>query len=512
MAESMALLKPAPLKVKKDGDPEHLLRKFNDYMKKFDLFLLTTEVGGVHTAGHAAEAGGGQCKGCVKSKAMLQLVGGEEMMTLFEHTGMVEDGDSYTAAVDKIREGIKGQTNQASARFKLFQQMPQAGQPFARWYTRIKEQADRVDWTVYNAKTAARDAILFQTDDKKLMKKIMAEDITFDETVKAGLAYEQGARKVEEIRGKDDRKEVEKVARLDSLEEMVRSLKAEMGTDSNACKMCTFVHREGQRCPAKGKECLACGQTGHFVNSAVCKGKEKRVQKEKARAVLSETSDTDTGSESNTESVGRVKEIPDEVEKVENVEKDNSETAEIKMTVMDHKNPSKEVEIDFLVDSGVNKTLLSERDWKRVKPKINGKAATLKKSHTKFSAFGTKQKLPILGRTRCRLVARCGQEFTTIVYVVEGETQSLLGLRDSKALGILSIQPEGRHVKKAEPAVEEKGKINSSMEEGVSRNPVQGRAKGDRQIRKLVVEDKEQAEWQEAGGRRRRRSRRQEKQ
>ena len=54
-----ALLKPAPLKVKKDGDPEYLLSKFNDYMERFDLFLLTTEVGGVHTAEHVAEAGGG---------------------------------------------------------------------------------------------------------------------------------------------------------------------------------------------------------------------------------------------------------------------------------------------------------------------------------------------------------------------------------------------------------------------------------------------------------------------
>ena len=201
MAEVIALLKPAPLKIKKDGDPEHLVKKFNEYMERFELFLLTTEVGGVHTAGHVAEAGGGQCKGCAKSKAMLQLVGGEEMMTLFKHTGTVEDADSYTAAVAKIRTGIKGQTNQTSARFKLFQQMPQAGQPFGRWYPRIKEQADRVEWTGYDAKGAARDAILFQTDDKKLMKKMMAEDITFDETVKAGLAYEQGAKKVDEIRG-----------------------------------------------------------------------------------------------------------------------------------------------------------------------------------------------------------------------------------------------------------------------------------------------------------------------
>ena len=41
------------------------------------------------------------------------------MMSLFKHTGMVEGEDTYTAAVDKIRADIKGQTNQALERFKL---------------------------------------------------------------------------------------------------------------------------------------------------------------------------------------------------------------------------------------------------------------------------------------------------------------------------------------------------------------------------------------------------------
>jgi len=31
----------------------------------------------------------------------------------------------------------------------------------------------------------------------------------------------------------------------------------------------------------------------------------------------------------------------------------------------------------------------------------------------------------------------------TLVYVVEGEEQSLLGLRDGEALGIIKIKPEG---------------------------------------------------------------------
>ena len=45
---------------------------------------------------------------------------------------------------------------------------------------------------------------------------------------------------------------------------------------------------------------------------------------------------------------------------------------------------------------------------------------------------------------KCRITANVGAKVTTIVYVVKGESQSLLGLVDGKALGIISIDPQGK--------------------------------------------------------------------
>ena len=53
------------------------------------------------------------------------------------------------------------------------------------------------------------------------MKKIINEDLNFDDTVRYGLAMEQGAKKVNEIRGNTVRKKDERVA---ALEERVRAL------------------------------------------------------------------------------------------------------------------------------------------------------------------------------------------------------------------------------------------------------------------------------------------------
>ena len=64
-----------------------------------------------------------------------------------------------------------------------------------------KEQAEQCVRTGYIVKTAARDAILHQTDDKNLIKKITSKYLSFSDTVKYSLAMEQGARKVEQIVG-----------------------------------------------------------------------------------------------------------------------------------------------------------------------------------------------------------------------------------------------------------------------------------------------------------------------
>ena len=151
MAEMMLLLKPGPFLIKRAGDPEQLYQDFTKYIANFEEFLIATGAAGVHAATHT------DCGACTKAKATLRLIGGEEMKSLFDHVGGVSDADTFEQAVNKVSEGIQKQTNQATARFKLFQQMPQGGHCFAEWYMKVKEQADRCVWTGYDAKAAARE-------------------------------------------------------------------------------------------------------------------------------------------------------------------------------------------------------------------------------------------------------------------------------------------------------------------------------------------------------------------
>ena len=147
-----------------------------------------------------------------------------------------------------------------------------------------------------------------QTQDKKLQQKILAEDLSYADTVKYGLAFEQGRKKVEEINTNRNKQEDTRVSRL---EEQVRRLQTTRSSTSGSCLTCTRpTHTEGE-CPGKKVECFTCGLVGHFKGSAACKGKKaaggKKKKKEKANQVEEQTKADDEASD--TDSIGRVAEI-----------------------------------------------------------------------------------------------------------------------------------------------------------------------------------------------------------
>ena len=175
MADLAALVSPGNFKARKK-EPERMLADFELYIKSMKDFLIVTQ------QNEASDA--------VK-KSMLRAVGGPDMVWLCDHIGKVTEGMTYEQAVGAIRRSITGQTNQSAMRFKLFTGMQQGSESFSNWWTKITEQADKCDWTGYDSKKAAKDAIIFQTANKKLRKKALAEDSNLEEVVQQGLALEQ---------------------------------------------------------------------------------------------------------------------------------------------------------------------------------------------------------------------------------------------------------------------------------------------------------------------------------
>ena len=67
----------------------------------------------------------------------------------------------------------------------------------------------------------------------------------------------------------------------------------------------------------------------------------------------------------------------------------------------------------------------------------------LKKNRQKFVPFGTNRKLECIGRSVAVLEAKAGAKIKTMVYVIRGVSECLLGKTDAVKLGIVKFHPEG---------------------------------------------------------------------
>ena len=214
------------------------------------------------------------CESCKQEKAIMLMLGGDEMEKLFDHVGKVQEEDTFQKALNKVQNGIKGLTNQATARYKLFQEMPQDGQVFSTWAQLVVEQADRCDWQNYDKDKAARDAILYQLDDVKLKKKILAENLSYEQTVKWGMTHESSSKKAKQV--EETTNTEQKIRRL---EEKVSRLQTDEKKGLISCKTCTRKHPQGVLCPDLGGTCYACGEDGHFRGATICKGEKVKDRK-----------------------------------------------------------------------------------------------------------------------------------------------------------------------------------------------------------------------------------------
>ena len=98
--------------------------------------------------------------------------------------------------------------------------------------------------------------------------------------------------------------------------------------------------------------------------------------------------------------------------------------------------------VPWTTDSGVRKTLLAEKHyWK-----IRQKNPDIKLRHTNvtFRPYSTKTTVPLLGCMDVKLLSNNVYTVKTKVYVTKGQSESLLGKEDGIALGILSINLDGR--------------------------------------------------------------------
>ena len=179
---------PGPFKAK-DADPEATLELFEDYLETMvRVFRLSRRIN--PATGQKVDFDDDE------KKDLLIVEGGQDMSDLFKHVGKVAAGDTYEAAVEKIRVGLKKRGNRTSAVFKLFNGHAQGKQSFDSWHREVAKAAKLIDWTGYGAEQAAVDAIVMQTSSVKLQQRAIQDNPTYDQLVNLGISQEQARRRL----------------------------------------------------------------------------------------------------------------------------------------------------------------------------------------------------------------------------------------------------------------------------------------------------------------------------
>ena len=223
------------------------------------------------------------------------------------------------------------------------------------------------------------------------------------------------------------------------------------------CVTCTRpTHGEGD-CPARNLECFDCGKIGYFRLSKTRKKMKKAEEKKVPKSRRVEEPDVDSDSE--VECSYRVKEVVKGRTAVRAVSNKSEEEVTLTIRAVDSGTQSKKAQVEMVVDTGVSRTLISEEAWKLLKPHKGDKDPRLKINRRKFVPFGANGNLECIGRSKALLVAEAGASIETIVYVIRGVSECLLGKTDAVKLGIITFRPEG--------AAQEVRKLSETMKKNI---------------------------------------------
>ena len=384
-----------------------------------------------------------------EKRALALIIGGPEIKSLFETVaGQVIAGDNavtFDVAVTASRAALRGRLNETSLVYTL-NKMEQGSQAFAAWYPKVMEAAKRIDWDNYNLETACKNVLIFNCESDKLRMKAIAENLDYNDFIRAGIAIENSATKAKTM-GAEGVKSVK--------DEEVKRLEDREKKEIKRCKTCGRVaHQRGQTCFALKLTCHQCSKVGHL--KAVCRKKKpervkylsnssegteeepvrrvKKKKKKKKKTVPQTDSDSD-------ESVSKINEIQSV--------KHGEEAKEGPWTSL----KVNDKEVGFTIDSGVKRNLLNRKDWLRV-----AGTTTATQTNKRFTPYGMNTQLPIHSKATVSLQAKNGAKVETEVFIVESEhVDSLLGRDDGIRLGIIKLCPEGqKRAKQIEKEVQQK--------------------------------------------------------
>lgn len=203
------------------------------------------------------------------------------------------------------------------------------------------------------------------------------------------------------------------------------------GSGNTRCRNCGGEWPHSNGCPAKGKQCKACGKLNHFARQ--CRSTQHTEQMTKAQT--------------HRKNSGRVNQIetrrePDQHEPARRESSSSSDEECYAYTVKSNKDSRQPLtkvtlngdKVQALIDSSAAVNLISEKTYNNLSIQ-----PCLLHTDLRILAYGSKNALPIIGKFTGCVETRNKRKTDATFYVVRGDGCSLLSYQTADELGLIKI-------------------------------------------------------------------------
>ncbi|CAB4016981.1 Retrovirus-related Pol poly from transposon [Paramuricea clavata] len=364
-----------------------------------------------------------------QKKALMLHFAGPEVDEIFD---TLEDPEGeadtdYEAAVGKLTKYFAPQTNIAYEVYNFRQARQNQGESLDSYHVRLRQLAKTCDFTDIDKEM--KEHIILSCTSNTLRRRALQDEYSLDKLLKVGRSLEISESQARHLEGRDQA--INSVRGRNRSYQMRRNYssredkppthfsKKNIHTSKQSkephqtCRNCGGHFPHKQVCPAKDKDCRACGKRGHFAR--VC-----RTNPPKSKPVNAVAQSLDKNRPNDDEA--------DEYEYVYTVNKSPNGPPTCLIEIEGQR-------LNIMIDTGASVNLIDETTYRKINR--HGERR-LEKAQRHIYSYGSSVPLPVLG-TFITTIKTPDMSTVAKLHVVKGSFGNLLSFVTAKKLNLFQV-------------------------------------------------------------------------